>query len=81
MSLQFNLTDPTLIGDVIALTGASLIDEIKEIPEIAAIPGAGDAIIYAGQLAYAASYKYVYLVSIAFGGISIVAACFLGDIR
>lgn len=80
MALDYNLTDTTLITKVIGLTGASLIDDIKVLPEIAAIPGAGDAIIYAGQLAYAASYKYVYLVSIAFGGVSIIAALFLGDI-
>lgn len=80
MVYEYNITDITLVTEVIQLTGASLIDEIREIPQIAAIPGAGDAIIYAGQLAYAASYKYVYLVSIAFGGVSILAACFLGDI-
>ena len=37
-------------------------------------------VVYAGQLAYAEAYKYVYYVSIAFGGVSIIAACFLGDI-
>lgn len=36
--------------------------------------------VYAGQVAYSDAYKYVYLVSIAFGGVSIIAALFLGDI-
>ena len=36
--------------------------------------------VTAGQLAYAESYKYVYYVSIAFGAVSIICACFLGDI-
>jgi hypothetical protein len=37
-------------------------------------------VVAAGQVAYAESYKYVYLTSIAFGGVSIIAACFLGNI-
>ena len=37
-------------------------------------------VVAAGQIAYAEAYKYVYYVSIAFGTISIIAACFLGDI-
>lgn len=81
MVTKFNITDPAIIGEVIELTGASLINNIAEIPEVKAIPGAWEAIVYAGQLAYASAYKYVYLVSIAFGGISCIAACFLGDIQ
>ncbi len=80
MALQYNITDETIIGEAIALTGASLINEIAELPGIKGVPGAWEAVVYAGQLAYAASYKYVYLVSIAFGGVSIIAALFLGDI-
>lgn len=38
-------------------------------------------VVFAGQLAYAEAYKYVYYVSIAFGAVSIIAACFLGDIN
>jgi Fungal trichothecene efflux pump (TRI12). len=38
-------------------------------------------VVGAGQIAYAEGYKWVYYVSIAFGGVSIVAACFLGDIQ
>jgi hypothetical protein len=77
---KLNITDVNVITEVIGLTGASLIDEIAEIPGIKGVPGAWEMVVYAGQLAYAASYKYVYLVSIAFGAISIIAACFLGDI-
>lgn len=78
---KLNITDAAVIQEVIELTGASLIDNIAEIPEIKNIPGAWEAVVYAGQLAYASSYKYVYLVSIAFGGVSCIAACFLGDIE
>ena len=78
---KLNITDTNTIAEVIGLTGASLIDDIAEIPGIKGVPGAWQGVVYAGQLAYAASYKYVYLVSIAFGAVSIVAACFLGDIK
>ncbi|KAK3686526.1 hypothetical protein LTR37_019734 [Vermiconidia calcicola] len=80
MVAKLNITDPALIEEVIVLTGASLIDEIKHIPGIEGVPGAWEMVVYAGQLAYAEAYQYVYLVSIAFGAISIVAALFLGDI-
>jgi hypothetical protein len=77
---KLNITDVAIITKVIELTGASLINDIAEVPGIKGVPGAWEAVVYAGQLAYAASYKYVYLVSIAFGGVSCIAACFLGDI-
>ena len=80
MSLKLNITDVALITEAIELTGASLIEGLNEIPGIKGVPGAYELVVYSGQLAYAESYKYVYLVSIAFGGISIIAACFLGDI-
>jgi hypothetical protein len=57
--------DLVLFGEVIELTGHSLIDRIKEIPEIASHgPAAYEAIVIAGQIAYADAYKYVYYVSI-----------------
>jgi hypothetical protein len=80
MELQLNITDTSIIAKVIELTGASLLDDIAVLPEIAGIPGAWEGVVKAGQIAYAESYKYIYLVSIAFGSISIVAAVFLGDI-
>lgn len=74
------VTDPAVIGEVIALTGDALPDRIKLIPGIAGNEALFDAVVYAGQVAYAAAYKYVYLVSIAFGVISTICALFLGDI-
>jgi hypothetical protein len=56
--------DVDLIKEIIELTGASLLDSIKEIPIVAAHPGAWEAIVKAGQLAYTAAYKHVYYVSI-----------------
>ncbi|KAH2281432.1 hypothetical protein KXW02_005118 [Aspergillus fumigatus] len=75
-----NITNPAYIGEAIELTGASLLEELKTIPGIAGSEAAYNAVVAAGQLAYAESYKWVYYVSIAFGGISILAACFLGSI-
>jgi len=77
---QAGLTDATLIGEVIQLTSASLLDEIGQLPGIAGNEKLHQTIIYAGQLAYAESYKYVYYTSIAFGAVSIIASLFLGDI-
>ncbi|KXJ85741.1 MFS multidrug transporter-like protein [Microdochium bolleyi] len=78
--VQAGLTSPALIKTVIELTGASLIEEIGQLPGIAGNEQLHQALIYAGQVAYAESYVYVYYASIAFGSVSIIASCFLGDI-
>jgi hypothetical protein len=80
MVAKLGITDPALIKEAIELTGASLLENLKEIPGIADVPGGYEMVVVAGQMAYAEAYKYVYYVSIGFGGISIIAACFLGDI-
>lgn len=80
MVQELNITDTAVISEVIELTGASLLDNIKEVPGIAGNEKAYDMVVAAGQLAYAEGYKYVYYVSIAFGVISIISACFLGNI-
>jgi len=81
MELKLNITSVKLIGEVIELTGASLLAPIAEVPGIKGVPGAYEAVVLAGQTAFADAYKWVYYVSIAFGGISIIAACFLGNIN
>jgi len=80
MVTKLNITDVAIIGEAIEITGTSLLSNLQELPGIKGVPGAYELVVFAGQLAYAEAYKYVYYVSIAFGGISIVAACFLGDI-
>jgi Fungal trichothecene efflux pump (TRI12) len=80
MVKELNITNVTYITEAIQLTGASLLDGIKEIPGIAGNETAYEMVVGAGRLAYAESYKYVYLASIAFGAVSIIAACFLGNI-
>ncbi|MCJ1311240.1 hypothetical protein MMC25_004911 [Agyrium rufum] len=81
MELELNITNITYITEAITLTGASLLAELKLIPGIAGNETAYEIVVGAGQIAFAESYKYVYLASIAFGACSIVAACFLGDIH
>ncbi|KAM0817259.1 putative Major facilitator superfamily (MFS) profile domain-containing protein [Seiridium cardinale] len=78
--VQANITDVTTITEVIQLTTASMIDVIAEVPGIAGNEVLYEAVVKAGQLAYAESYKYVYYCSIAFGGVSILASLFMGDI-
>ena len=78
--VELGITNTSYITEAITLTGASLIDELYSIPGITGNETAWNMVVKAGQVAYAESYVYVYYTSIAFGSISIVAACFLGDI-
>ncbi|MCJ1259289.1 hypothetical protein MMC24_007125 [Lignoscripta atroalba] len=80
MVLKLGITNVTYITEAIELTGASLLEELDLIPGIRGNKTAHAIVVAAGQIAYAESYKYVYLTSIAFGCVSILAACFLGDI-
>jgi MFS family permease len=80
MELELGITNASYIGEAISLTAASLLQDLKFIPGIAGNDTAYSMVVAAGQLAYAESYKYVYLTSIAFGAVSIIAACFLGNI-
>ena len=80
MATRLNITDVAAITHAIELTGASLLDGIRHIPGIDGNEAAYQTVVAAGRLAYAESYKYVYLASIAFGCVSIIAACFLGNI-
>lgn len=67
------------VTEIVELTAAGLLPKIRELPGVAS-DTAYDALILAGQQSYAYAYKYVYYVSIAFGGVSIICAAFLGDI-
>jgi hypothetical protein len=53
------VTNETYIGQIIGLTGASLIEDIKLIPGIAGNDTAWEIVVYAGQVAFAESYKWV----------------------
>lgn len=80
MELELGIIDPKVIQDAILLTSASLLDDLKVLPGIAGNATAYEIVVTAGQIAFAESYRWVYLVSIAFGAVSIVAALFLGNI-
>lgn len=80
MIYELGILNKTYIGMAIEFTAASLLPLLNEIPGIKGNQTAYDLIVLVGQEAYAASYKYVYFTSIAFGSVSILAACFLGDI-
>ena len=74
-------TNSSDIIEAISLTGNSLIEELHNIPIIGNNETAYSMVVYAGQVAYKESYKYVYYVSLAFGVLSLVCAAFLGDIE
>lgn len=77
---QMGIQDPKVIGAAIVLTGESMLEELHLLPGITGNQTNYEILVKAGQLAFAESYKHVYLVSIAFGAVSIAAACLLGDI-
>ncbi|EAS30387.3 MFS drug efflux pump [Coccidioides immitis RS] len=81
MSLKLGIKDEALIEEAIKLTGESLINDLKHIPGISGNETAYQMVVSAGQVAFAESYKWVYYTSVAFGVLSIIAACFLGDIE
>jgi hypothetical protein len=68
-----------VITEIIELTAAGLVDEIRALPQIKT-DAAYQGILVAGQQAYAKSYPWVYYISLAFGGLSIIACFFLGNI-
>ncbi|KAG4441557.1 hypothetical protein IFR05_002942 [Cadophora sp. M221] len=80
MIYKLGITNLTHITHAIEYTGASLLPALRTIPGIGTNETAYQMVVLAGQVAFADSYKYVYYTSIAFGAVSIVAACFLGDV-
>ncbi|WPG97594.1 MFS general substrate transporter [Acrodontium crateriforme] len=80
MITKLDIFDTATIKAAIELTGASLLNEIGELPGVKGVPGAQEMIVEWGQIAFAEAYKYVYYISIAFGVVSIICSCFLGDI-
>lgn len=81
MSTKLGITNVTLIKEAIHLTATSLTKNLDNIPGITGNQTAFQMVVRAGQITFAESYKWVYYSSIAFGALSIVAACFLEDIE
>lgn len=67
MVTRLNMTSIPVITHAIELTGASLLEELHQLPGIKGSELAYQTVVKAGQIAFAESYKWVYLVSIAFG--------------
>lgn len=75
-----HITSVPEITKIIKLTAASRIGEIAQIQGIAGNETAYKILVEAGVLAFTDSYRYIYYVALGFGGASIIAACFMGDI-
>lgn len=67
------------VVEIVELTGAGLLPAIRQLPGVTT-DAAYAEIVRSGQETYAYAYKYVYFVSIAWGGLAIICAAFLGDI-
>ncbi|CZT45295.1 related to trichothecene efflux pump [Rhynchosporium secalis] len=77
---KLGIKNATYIGHAIEYTGASLLPTLRTISGIGKNEKAYQMVVLAGQVAFAESYKYVCYASIAFEAVSIVAACFLGNV-
>lgn len=77
--IKLGITDKAAIGQIIGMTAESLTDDIRHLPAVKS-DAAWEAIVEAGQLAYANAYPWVFYASIAFGGIAILASLFLEDV-
>lgn len=75
---RVGITDRALIGEIIRLTGASLVNQIKNLPGITEQKWA--VIVAAGQEAFVLAYRWPYYCSVAFGMVSVIASLFLEDI-
>ncbi|KAF2268169.1 MFS general substrate transporter [Lojkania enalia] len=78
--VSHNVTNPEIITHAIEFTAASLLPLIAELPGVKGNPQLYEAVVMAGRVAYAEAYKWVYYASVAFGGVSVLAAVFLGDL-
>ncbi|EXJ84295.1 hypothetical protein A1O3_04962 [Capronia epimyces CBS 606.96] len=77
---EMGFTNPYDVLAAIGATASSLLEDLHQIPGIAGNETAYQLVVAAGQTAFADSYKWVYLVSIAFGGVAIICSLFLGNI-
>jgi MFS family permease len=79
--VENGINSTAVITEVIGLTGTGLINEILELPGVDGNQTKWEILVYAGQLAYAKSYPYVYYVSLAFGITATICSVFLKDIK
>jgi hypothetical protein len=77
---SIGISNIAYIIQAVELTGNANLDQIKLIPGLAN-ETSYSLVIKAGQVAYAESYKYVYLISLAFGIVATIASLLLGDVE
>ncbi|AEO54910.1 hypothetical protein MYCTH_98330 [Thermothelomyces thermophilus ATCC 42464] len=77
---RVGIADPAVVTQVVRLTAASLVREIRDLPGVDGDRAAWEVLVSAGQQAYADAYPWVYYCSVAFGGVAVLASLFLGDI-
>lgn len=79
---QLIILDPVLVTNLTTLAGQAEFAQLRALCDtFQDTPNAYSVIISATQVAFAKAYKWVYYISVVFGGISFICACFLGDIR
>lgn len=79
---QLLFFNQTLITELATLAGNGQFRQLRELTNtFEHTPHAYEIIIGATQVAFAQAYKWVYYISIPFGAVSFICACFLGDIR
>lgn len=81
--IQLGIYNTTYVTNIAGLVANAQFTELAgylEVINATTNPFAYDIVVEAAQWAFADAYKYVYYISMAFGGISIIASCFLGDI-
>ena len=76
--VQAGIHDVKIIGEIIGLTGESLLNEIRYLPGVN--EKAWGEIVAAGQVAYSMAYPWVYYCSLVFGGVAVLSSFFLGDL-
>jgi len=81
MVKQLHYLNQTLITECVTLASNAQYAQLKALTDtLTRTPEAYNVILDATHWAMAEAYSYVYYVSIAFGVVSFICACFLGDI-
>lgn len=81
--LGLKLQDLALVTNLTTAVGNAQFALVHKLLESSTItnPNAYDMIVRGAQLAFASSYAWCYYISIAFGGVTFILACFLTDIK
>ena len=79
---QLLLLNVTLVTELVTAAGNGQFQLLRNMTDqFESTPNAYPVIIGATQVAFAHAYRWVYYISIAFGVITFVCSCFLGDIK